>query len=78
MTAEHIIARTSELKVGGHRLRHGDVVKVAGERAATFRILWFTDGTVTAVGGRRGRAPLVRTFTVDRIGVRTQVAGAVA
>ena len=67
-----------DLKVGGRRLRAGDVVKVTGEHGAEFRILRFDPaaGTVEVWGGsiRAGRRAR-RTFTVDRISTRLALAG---
>lgn len=67
-----------EFKVGGRRLRAGDVVRVKeGSRFGEFRILYFSaDGAfVDVYGGKPGRARLQRTFAVDRLGVRIAAAG---
>jgi hypothetical protein len=68
------------MKVGGRVLRAGDIVKVTGQRGATFRLLGFDPvaGTVEAWGGatrgeRRWRKR--RTFSVDLVGTRLHLAG---
>lgn len=66
---------TETRKIGGRVLRAGDVVKIAGQRAAQFLVLGFDDGTVEVYGGRKDRAPLRRTFPLEAIGTRVALAG---
>lgn len=64
--------RTTSRKLGRRVLRQGDIIKIVGERGR-FRLGHFDGDTVTVKSERGARN--IRTFTIDRIGVRLALAG---
>lgn len=62
--------RDLERQIGARTLRAGDTVRIVGVRGE-WRIVGFVGDTVDVYGAVTARrAPLLRTFTVDRIGTR--------